>query len=198
MYKFKISVSILAISLICSCFVLFWSSSVTQFNIHHYGNKIKLNAYYSFSYLFQSSFGYIPNMFNEPNAIAVDSLSGSLYVADTGNYRIQQFSHNGTFINTWGSEGDANSQFKSPGDISVNPSSGSVYVADTGNNRIQQFSHNGTFINAWGSYGTSSGQFIGPSGIAVNPSSGSVYVADTGNNRVQQFSHKGTFINTWS
>ena len=189
--------SILAVFTVCSCFIFFWSSPATLFNIHHYGNRIKLDAFYSFSYLFQSSFGSISNMLNEPNAISVNSLSSSLYVTDTGNHRIQQFSHNGTFINTWGAEGDANSQFKSPAGIAVYPSSGSVYVADTGNDRIQQFSHNGTFINTWGAYGNSPSQFIGPAGIAVNPSSGSVYVADTNNHRIQQFSHNGTFINTW-
>ena len=76
-------------------------------------------------------------------------MSGSVYVTDSGNHRIQQFSKNGTFITTWGSEGDANSQFKSPSGIAVNPVSGSVYVADTGNDRIQQFSQNGTFITTW-------------------------------------------------
>ena len=88
-------------------------------------------------------------MFNEPNAISVGSLSGSLYVADTGNYRVQQFSHNGTFIKAWGSYGTSSGQFIGPSGIAVNPSSGSVYVVDTGNNRIQQFSHKGTFINTW-------------------------------------------------
>ncbi len=91
-----------------------------------------------------------PSQFIGPAGIAVNPSSGSVYVADTNNHRIQQFSHNGTFINTWGSEGSTNGQFMYPSNIAVNPSSGSVYVADTGNNRIQQFSHNGTFINTWG------------------------------------------------
>jgi DNA-binding beta-propeller fold protein YncE len=79
-------------------------------------------------------------------------MTGSVYVADTGNNRIQQFSHNGTFISTWGSEGNTNGQFIGPAGIAVNPMTGSVYVADTGNNRIQQFSHKGTFINTWNNH----------------------------------------------
>ena len=79
----------------------------------------------------------------------VNPVSGSVYVADTGNDRIQQFSQNGTFITTWGFTGNVNSQFVDPSGIAVNPVSGSVYVADRGNDRIQQFSQNGTFITTW-------------------------------------------------
>jgi tripartite motif-containing protein 71 len=190
LFQFKITVFLLAI------FIFNWLSPVTVslFNINHLNqNRIYISDY---SNLFPSSFGSADNKITKPNAIGVNSMSGSVYVTDSGNHRIQQFSQNGTFITTWGSEGDANSQFKSPSGIALNPVSGSVYVADTGNDRIQQFSQNGTFITTWGSYGTSSGQFIGEDGIAVNPVSGSVYVADTGNDRIQQFYHNGTFIAT--
>ena len=159
LFKFKIAVSILAVFIICSGSVFFWYFPGTLVNVNQV-NQDKLDAAY-YSNFFQPSFGSVYSKLTEPNAIAVNSLSGSIYVTDSGNHRIQQFSHNGTFIATWGSEGDANSQFKSPSGIAVNPTSGSVYVADTGNDRIQQFSHNGTFITTWGSYGTSSGQFVG-------------------------------------
>ena len=145
--------SLLAIFITCSGFIFFGSFPGAIFIIQQV-NLIKLDASYYYSYFFQPSFGSIVSKFNEPNNIAVNSKSGSLYVTDTGNHRIQQFSRNGTFITTWGSEGDANGQLKSPSGIAVDPATGSVYVADTGNDRIQQFSRNGTFITTWGSYGT--------------------------------------------
>ncbi|HIQ04412.1 MAG TPA: hypothetical protein EYH31_01805, partial [Anaerolineae bacterium] len=42
--------------------------------------------------------------FNEPRGIAIGS-DGRIYVADTFNNRIQQFTTDGVFIRTWGSQG---------------------------------------------------------------------------------------------
>jgi aldose sugar dehydrogenase len=72
-----------------------------------------------------------------PAGIALDSSSGNVYVADTGNNRIQVFSSNGTFITKWGGEyGGRDSEMRSPAGIALDSSSGNVYVADTGNDLI--------------------------------------------------------------
>jgi len=65
-------------------------------------------------------------------------LSGNIYVADTGNNRIQKFDTNGKFITDWGFPGSGRGEFAYPFGIAVGPS-GNVYVADTGNSRIQVF-----------------------------------------------------------
>jgi tripartite motif-containing protein 71 len=75
--------------------------------------------------------------FNSPAGIAIDS-SGNVYVADSGNNRIQKFTSDGTFITAWGSEGKGNGQFDSPAGIAID-SSNNVYVADFFNKRIQVF-----------------------------------------------------------
>jgi tripartite motif-containing protein 71 len=62
-----------------------------------------------------------------------------VYVADSGNHRIQKFDSNGNFITKWGSMGRENGEFKYPKDISIDSSSGCIYIADTENNRIQVF-----------------------------------------------------------
>ena len=49
--------------------------------------------------------GTADGQFSSPAGVAVDS-SGNVYVADNGNYRIQKFNSNGTFITKWGSSGD--------------------------------------------------------------------------------------------
>jgi DNA-binding beta-propeller fold protein YncE len=123
-----------------------------------------------------------------PVGIAVDSSSGNVYVADTGNNRIQVFSSNGTFISRWGGYGSGNGTFNQPARIAVDQK-GHVYVADTANHRIQVFSSNGTFISRLGSYGLMEENLRSPEGIAIDSSSGNVYVADTANHRIQVFSN---------
>ena len=43
--------------------------------------------------------------------------SGNVYVADTGNNRVQKFDASGTILTAWGSSGSANGQFHVPGGV---------------------------------------------------------------------------------
>ena len=65
--------------------------------------------------------------FREPHGMAVDS-SGNIYVADTGNHRIQVFDTKGRFIRQFGSRGSGNGQFDEPYGVAVD-SSGNIYSA---------------------------------------------------------------------
>jgi DNA-binding beta-propeller fold protein YncE len=140
------------------------------------------------------SWGSGNGQFDWPSGVAVDS-SGNVYVADTGNNRIQKFTSAGAFITQWGSYGSGNGQFDWPAGVAVD-STGNVYVADTLNIRIQKFTSAGAFITQWGGSGTGNGQFNTPYGVAVD-SSGNVYVADTLNNRIQKFTSAGIFSAQW-
>ena len=111
--------------------------------------------------------------------------SGNVYVADTGNGRVQKFTSDGTFLTQWGSGGSEPGQFDYPQGIAVD-GRGNVYVADTWNHRVQKFTSDGTFLTQWGRGGSGPGQFDYPQGIAVE-GSGNIYVADTWNGRVQVF-----------
>ena len=123
-----------------------------------------------------------------PEGIAIDS-SDNIYVADTGNHRIQKFNTSGTFVTKWGTNGTGDGQLDTPWGVSVD-GLGDVYVADTNNNRIQKFSPTGTFISSCGTSGTGNGQFSGPQDVGAD-STGNFYVADTGNDRVQKFGPAG-------
>ena len=125
--------------------------------------------------------------------MAIDG-SGNVYVADTGNNRIQKFTSAGAFLTAWGSAGTTNGQFSIPSGIAVD-ASGNVYVADTGNNRIQKFTSAGVFVAKWGTGGTGDGQFDMPMGIAVDATG--LYVNDMGNHRVQKFSFAGAYFSKW-
>ena len=147
------------------------------------------------SFLFKwGSVGNGDGQFSAPDGIAIDS-SGNVYVADTGNHRIQKFTSSGQFITKWGSLGNSDGQFYSPHGVAVD-SSGNVYVVDTSNHRIQKFTSSGQFITKWGSFGDDDGQFNNPYDLAVD-SSGNVYVADTYSHRVQKFTENGAFLAKW-
>ena len=132
--------------------------------------------------------------FGVPVGVAVDSW-GNVYVADSGNARVQKFTGSGTYLAKWGSFGSENGNFSSPSGVAVD-SWGNVYVADLNNHRVQKFNGTGTFIAKWGSFGSLDGQFKYPRSVAVD-SSGNVYVADLNNHRVQKFTGSGTYLTQW-
>jgi DNA-binding beta-propeller fold protein YncE len=76
-----------------------------------------------------------PARFNAPRGLAVDS-AGHIFVADTGNNRVQELGPDGALIGQWGGEGGEPGQFRGPSGIAADRQ-GRVYVADTGNQRVQ-------------------------------------------------------------
>ncbi len=137
------------------------------------------------------AYGSSDGQFTSPNAVAMDA-SGNVFVADTGNDRIQKFDSNGKFISAWG----AGIGFNSPMGIAVD-AAGNVYVADTLSNNIKKFDNNGIYLTAFGSLGNADGQFDNPYGVAVD-ASGNIYVADTNNNRIQKLDSNGNMITKWT
>ncbi len=87
--------------------------------------------------------------FNGPQGIAVD-LHGDVYVADTGNNRIQEFSPTGRFMRPIGREGTGPGELIKPSGVAVDRQ-GNVYVADYHNNRIEKFSPTGKPL--WATHG---------------------------------------------
>jgi len=131
-----------------------------------------------------------PWYFSFPEAVAIDA-NNNVYIADTGNNRIQKFTLDGFFITRWGAPG----QFNQPRGIAVD-SAGYVYVSDTGNNRVQKFSPDGLFIMVWDGSGTDHGRFDKPIGIATD-SSGFIYVVDSEYHCIHKFNANGQRIITW-
>jgi uncharacterized protein (TIGR03663 family) len=162
--------------------------------------------------------GVAPGQLNFPRNMAV-AADGTVYVADSGNHRIQVFSPDGLALRQWGSSCElyaegmpgcidpdgsgplqlGDGQMREPWGVALGPD-GNVYVADTWNHRIQVFDTEGTFLRSWGAFATTGGEaigspggFWGPRAVAID-AAGHVYVTDTGNKRVQVFDAQGNFL----
>lgn len=126
--------------------------------------------------------------FSSPVGLTVDG-SGNVYVAESGNNRVQKLSAAEAFVFQVGrsdeASGSANGELSSPNDV-VLDSEGNIFVTDTGNNRVQKFNSSGTYVSKFGSTGTGDNQLSTPYGIAVDAND-DIYVVDNGNNRVVKY-----------
>jgi DNA-binding beta-propeller fold protein YncE len=129
--------------------------------------------------------------FSSPNLIAT-SRSGYLFVADSGNNRIQRFTSAGVYESQWNNNGDTGMSF--PYGVATDRL-GYVYVTEAGNQRVDKYDFNGVHhLPKFGlGGGVGPGQFGTPFGIAVDPW-GFVYVGDYSLNRVQKFAPDGTYM----
>jgi predicted membrane-bound mannosyltransferase/DNA-binding beta-propeller fold protein YncE len=142
--------------------------------------------------------GSVPGALAAPRNVAVAS-DGEIYVADSGNNRIQVFAADGAFLREFGSAGAGPGQFNEPWGLAVDDAF--VYVADTWNHRIQKFSRDGQLVNAFGASGAPAGDgsdqglglFFGPRDI-VFLNANELAITDTGNHRIQVMDTDGNFL----
>ena len=128
--------------------------------------------------------------FTAPKQVWYDKKFDDIYIADTGNNRIQVFSPNGTWLMNFGYY-----DLLLPMGVCTT-SDGNIYAADTGHNRIVKYNALGYYMYSFGSEGMGDGQFRQPSYIAAD-SLDNIYVVDRVNNRVQKFDKYGNFITKW-
>ncbi len=140
--------------------------------------------------------------FTYPCGITIAS-DGTVYVADTYNFKIRKITPAGVVTTLAGSEawGTADgtgtaAQFHYPIGIAV-AADGMVYVSENGSSKIRKITPEGvvtTFAgNGASGYTDGTGtaaQFNYPYALAIAPD-GTLYVADTGNNRIRKITQGG-------
>jgi DNA-binding beta-propeller fold protein YncE len=159
-----------------------------------------------------------PYPLSNPEGVAVDtdassSSEGDVYVADTGNDRVEKFGPNGEFLLMFGGDvnpmaadpdvcavmetcqagtkGSAPGAFETAKFIAIDQTTGDVYVADTGDGIVSKFSPEGELERSWGTEGqlngstTAAKEFGALAGIAVS-SADELYVLNT-NGVVSEF-----------
>lgn len=129
--------------------------------------------------------------FNAPRHLVLNDARDTMFVADTGNNRVQVFTHAATptltYIATIGSAGSGNGELSAPHQIAID-GDGRLHVVEQGNHRVSVFLQDGTFQGAYGSFGTGIAQLSSPRGIAIDRATGRVAVCDSGNNRISMWS----------
>jgi NHL repeat-containing protein len=159
--------------------------------------------------------------FQAPVGVAVRQSNGAVYVADSGNARVQKFDANGNFVAAFGwgvADGVAKSeictsscqagipgsgagQFSLPTSIAVSdasgPSAGKVFVGDAGNNVVLKFDANGNFLSAIDGTTTPQGHFQALVGVAVDQN-GALWTLDASTSNITQFDAKGNFVQQWN
>ena len=133
--------------------------------------------------------GNAPGEFNLPREADIGP-DGRLYVVDGGNFRVQVFEQDGTFVQTFGQVGRRTGQFSRPKGIATD-SSGNIYVADAAFGNFQIFNSEGQLLMFVGQRGMGGpGQFMLPSGIGVDED-GRVYFVDQFVRKVDVFRPAG-------
>jgi len=122
-----------------------------------------------------------PAYFNNVHGIAVEPISGRVFVNDRENRRIQVFTGDGQYLDEWSVGGP-------PSDLHmfVISADGFIWAADRGTNRILKYGLDGQFLYAWGVSGDFPGGMWGVHGMSVDDE-GNLYVAEVDNGRVQKF-----------
>jgi trimeric autotransporter adhesin len=147
-----------------------------------------------------------------PRAMALDSSTGDLYIADTGNNRIRVLSTRTGIINTVAGNGTAgysgdggaatSAALNAPGGVALD-GAGNLYIADQGNNVVRKVSvgtistvagnGNATFSGDGGA--ATSASLFSPAGVAVD-GAGDLYIADMDNNRIRKVTTATGIITT--
>jgi len=86
-----------------------------------------------------------PGQFLNPRGISVDP-AGNIYVADTGNHRVQKFDAAGHFITETGGFGWDQDRFNGPTGLTAKEGL-NIYVVDSQNRRVQRFDRDLNYLS---------------------------------------------------
>ncbi len=132
--------------------------------LHH---KIQVLDEQSGEFLFEfGSNGSNPGELFQPTNLAVGP-DDSIYVTDTGNFRVQVFSPDGEFIRVIGQIGTAAGQFARPKGIAIDKNE-RLYVVDSAFTNVQILDSEGTPLLFFGGPGGRPGDFNLPTVVKID------------------------------
>jgi DNA-binding beta-propeller fold protein YncE len=132
-----------------------------------------------------------PGRFDRPGGIVVDP-TGTIYVSDYGNARIQKLSAKGKLLAIWASRGRR--LIFNPAALALD-TSGNLYYLDRENDSVGKLSSHGILLASLGHFpNPGQSQFEGPTGLTIDPEN-NLYVSDY--NFVQKLSPAGRILGTW-
>jgi DNA-binding beta-propeller fold protein YncE len=127
-----------------------------------------------------------PGQFAYPAGIATDA-AGNVYVADTGNLRVEVFDPGGGFVTQWPTQGCCHN----PADLIAVGGIAYVAVGDPG--FVEVYTTSGTFLSQWSITLADEAGSSQPTGIAMD-AAGALYISDEFNRRVKKFTTSGVLL----
>eukprot|EP00731_Ephydatia_muelleri_P008233 Em0004g571a len=128
--------------------------------------------------------------FSSPSGISIKG--DMLYVADTGNHRVQKLTSSGKFLHKFGHKGSGQGQFNLPRAVIID-SNNKLIVSDFNNHRIQIFNENGGWLLTIDGKGSGNHSFQSPFGLALDPQ-GTIHVAAYESNTIKVFTKEGVYV----
>ena len=132
--------------------------------------------------------------FNGPRGVAFDGV-GDMYVTDTYNERIEEFTPNGsggyTYDRAWGLRGDTANTMNYPRLMCINPQTGNLIVANTDSSTAVAWNVSVNPPKEVWDYAT----LKSPYGLACS-STGTIYVADSNDSDVVALTSAGALLGT--
>ncbi|PCI38637.1 MAG: hypothetical protein COB53_04485 [Elusimicrobia bacterium] len=135
-------------------------------------------------------FGNKEGSVDSPAGLAINE-DGSVYIADSGDHRVEAYGPDGVFLFGFGPEVGPY-KLEEPIGVAWDPS-GFIYVLDRKLKKVLKCEPSGGYIKSWGEAGGGIGQFEDPVAIAYDGRS-YVYVLDQGLKRVSVFDGDGKWV----
>lgn len=132
---------------------------------------------------------------NDPRGLAIND-KGTVYVADAGNRRVDEFNLQGVYFSAIGPElssKDGQYQLQEPSSVAWDGRDRFLYFVDRGLKKVFKCEPSGALLASWGREGDAPGEFRSPEAIAYDGRS-YLYILDRTLKRVSVFDKDGDWL----